>query len=327
MYIVADTLDDILRGVFPALLENAEKVAATRGPTAELIGAMITLKQPRARLSRTETRGKPFSCLGELLWYLSRSNSLDFISPYIPEYNKDSDDGETIHGAYGPRLFSQRGCDQIRSVVDLLTSRSSSRRAVIQLFNAEDLSNHYKDIPCTTTLQFLIRNDRLHMITTMRSNDAYKGLPHDIFCFTMLQEIVARSLKCDVGEYYHFAGSLHLYEKDRAGAQQFMAEKYQQRIEMPSMPLGDPWRSIDTVLEAERQIKRGEFLDAASLDLEPYWADLVRLLQVFAATGQESRISDLKAAMHWKRYASYINNRVRMKPLRGYKPIQLQLKI
>jgi thymidylate synthase len=37
------------------------------------------------------------------------------------------------------------------------------------------------------------------MVTTMRSNDAYLGLPHDVFCFTMLQEIIARSLGREIG--------------------------------------------------------------------------------------------------------------------------------
>ena len=77
--------------------------------------------------------------------------------------------------------------DQIASVTNLLKQRSTSRRAVIQLFDAEDISSEHKEVPCTTTMQFFQREGRLHMVTTLRSNDAYKGLPHDVFCFTMLQ--------------------------------------------------------------------------------------------------------------------------------------------
>lgn len=39
----------------------------------------------------------------------------------------------------------------------------------------------------------------------MRSNDAYLGFPHDVFFFTMIQELVARSLGIRVGDYHHFA--------------------------------------------------------------------------------------------------------------------------
>src|SRR5690606_4963573 len=122
--------------------------------------------------------------------YLSKSNNLDFIKYYIPPYHKASDDKVTIHGGYGPRLFNMNGhINQVDNIINLLKTNPSSRRAVIQLFDAEDLLNYHSDIPCTNTLQFTIRDDKLIMMTSMRSNDAFLGLPHDIFCFTMLQEI------------------------------------------------------------------------------------------------------------------------------------------
>lgn len=196
------TLDDLLRKLFPKLLSSRIDISASRGHARELFGVLLELNHPRARLSRSETRGRPFSCLGEFLWYLSRDNKLDFIRYYIPAYEKETEDGETIYGAYGPRLFDQRGHDQLRNVINLLRSHPELRRAVIQLFNAEDIARRYKEVPCTCTLQFLVRRKRLHMLTTMRSNDAYKGLPHDIFCFTMLQEVVARTLGLELGKVH-----------------------------------------------------------------------------------------------------------------------------
>ena len=62
----------------------------------------------------------------------------------------------------------------------------------LQIFDAKDLLNfQHKDIPCTVSLQFLIRENKLHLFVNMRSNDVFLGLPHDIFCFTMIQEIIA----------------------------------------------------------------------------------------------------------------------------------------
>src|ERR1043165_8344585 len=107
------------------------------------------------------------------------------------------------------------GIDQIAQVRKLLSDpeRSPSRKAVIQLFNAEDISEDHEDVPCTCTLQFLLRKAGLDLFVSMRSNDAYRGLPHDVFAFTMLQEILARDLGKPVGRYKHAAGSLHLYER------------------------------------------------------------------------------------------------------------------
>ncbi|MET4033600.1 MULTISPECIES: thymidylate synthase [unclassified Bradyrhizobium] len=309
MFISRETLDDVLLELYPQLLVATDSVTATRGSMIEVVGALLEITKPRARLSRSETRGKLFSGLGELLWYLTRDNRLDFIERYIHRYRKESEDKVTVYGGYGPRLFSQRGCNQIENVINLLRLRPTSRKAVIQIFNAEDIDTAHAEIPCTTSLQFLIRHGALDLVVTMRSNDAYIGLPHDVFCFTMLQEIMSRALGLDIGVYRHFVASLHLYEDNRSGAQHFLDEGYQQRIEMPEMPQGDPWPMIAGVLEAEKRIRNAEKFEAGSLDLSDYWTDLVRLLQAFFAESDEERIA-LLDQMAFRRYRPYVLGRL-----------------
>ena len=65
------------------------------GDTIEQLGVSLRISQPRARLSRSENRGKPFSAVGELLWYLAKSDKLDFIEHYVAEYRKDAVDGNS----------------------------------------------------------------------------------------------------------------------------------------------------------------------------------------------------------------------------------------
>ena len=45
----------------------------------------------------------------------------------------------------------------------------------------------------------------------MRSNDVWRGLPHNIVQFTSLQEIMAGWLGCKVGTYNQVSDSLHVY--------------------------------------------------------------------------------------------------------------------
>jgi len=119
----------------------------------------------------------------------------------------------------------------------------------------------------------------------MRSNDVYVGLPHDVFSFTMLQEILCATLEVELGTYKHMVGSLHLYEKDTAAAEDFVGEGWQPTTDaMPAMPLGDPASSIETVLDAERILRNGASIDqSVEARLNPYWMDLVRLLQAYRA--------------------------------------------
>jgi len=58
-----------------------------------------------------------------------------------------------------------------------------------------------------------IRDGHLEWTQVMRSNDIFRGLPHNFVQFTMLQEIVAGWLNVEVGGYHHLSDSLHLYEK------------------------------------------------------------------------------------------------------------------
>ena len=325
MYVAENTIDDLMRRVLTKLAKRPFNVEASRGKSSEVVGALLCLKNPRARLSRTETRGRPFSALGEFLWYLSKTHSLDFISYYIPQYKDESSDGKTIYGGYGPRLFKMRGKhNQVDNVIKLLKKKNTSRRAVIQLFNAEDISQSRKepkDIPCTCTLQFIVRSNRLHMFTSMRSNDAYKGLPHDVFAFTMLQEIIANSLEVDLGEYIHAVGSLHLYEDKLDETKTFLSEGWQATNKpMPPMPTGDQNAAIRAVLKAESILRKGKALKVESLKLDPYWSDLVRLLQIFSllkgkrfSSAAQKKVKKIRNEMNSPAYHPYIDKRLSTK--------------
>ena len=251
--------------------------------------------------------------MGELLWYLAKSNDLEFISYYLDQYRDESEDGVTVYGAYGPRLFNKRGIDQVRNVLELLGRHSATRRAVIQLFDADDLAAPHKEIPCTCTLQFMVRDGRLELATSMRSNDAFKGLPHDVFSFTMIQEIVARILGHQLGVYAHFVGSLHLYDTDLRTAKQYLDEGWQptQFVAMPMMPPGDPRPSIAKVLAAEAAIREGRPLDDFVEELPPYWRNLVRLLEIFGhwKRRENAKIPKIRRAVSDPVYMEYMTRR------------------
>lgn len=313
MYITEESLDDLLRRVISKLLDSKNRINPTRGKAMELNGVLLQIKNPRARLSRTEKKGKLFSCLGELLWYLAKTKDVEFISYYVSRYREESDDGRTVYGGYGPRLFNMKGNDQVANVLALLKKNPYSRRGVIQVFDAADIARKHKEIPCTCALQFMIRQGRLYMLTSMRSNDAYIGLPHDVFAFTMLQEIMARSLGVELGTYKHAVGSLHLYERDVKSARKFLDEGWQETVPMPPMPAADPWTSIRKVLRAERTIRRGRSITVSDLKLDSYWEDLVRLLQIYRhfKKKESKKIAQLKSRMSSPIYDTYIEQKRR----------------
>ncbi len=179
----------------------------------EVIGAITVIEDPTRGIVQSKIRNMPMRyAVGELLWYLSGSNKVSDISRYSNVWERLSDDGEHVNSAYGHRIFNQFGFDQWEHVKKLLTDDPLSRQAVIHI--KEPNNQPTKDLPCTVSLQFFIREGKLHMITNMRSNDLWMGFPYDVFSFTALQVKMAMELGVDVGTYTHIAGSLHLYKRN-----------------------------------------------------------------------------------------------------------------
>ncbi|MEZ2541791.1 thymidylate synthase, partial [Escherichia coli] len=143
LLVTAECVDDLINDVHQAILADGLSNDPTKGSTLEILGAYLVLTDPRRRISRTESRGKLISCLGEFLWYLSAQNDLEFIKHFIPRYAESAESDGKIHGGYGPRLFNMRGLyNQLKNVINLLQEKKPTRRAVIQLFDASDL------VPC-----------------------------------------------------------------------------------------------------------------------------------------------------------------------------------
>ncbi|MBO9184579.1 thymidylate synthase [Rhizobium sp. L80/93] len=296
----AETIDGLLRQVYQQLLSDDQRnrrVYSRKGFSTEIFAALLELKNPRARVSRSIGRSKITSALGEMSWYLAGSDALPFIKHYLDRYDEFSDDKTTLNGAYGKRMFGIRGRYKIgakvkigtewQRVIDTLKERPGSRNATIQLFSNADVRRDSLDIPCTCSLQFVVRDGLLDLEAHMRSNDAYLGLPHDIFSFTMFQEIAARQLGYEVGHYFHSVGSLHLYDdtedlKPRKMAQSYISEHYLDDVPMVPMPAGDPWESIREFLGVEEALRLGSPAIDIPASMTPYWRDLAVMLKIHA---------------------------------------------
>ena len=124
-------------------------------------------------------------------------------------FEKFMDDND-FWGMYGRRIGGQ-----LVFAAQKLVTDPATRQAVITIFdpNLDNVAGKH-DYPCTLSLTFQIRDGKLELHTTMRSNDVWLGLPYDVFQFTQLQITLARALEVGLGPYYPHAISLHLYERD-----------------------------------------------------------------------------------------------------------------
>lgn len=143
----------------------------------------------------------------EAMWVLEGSNRLNW-SPEVARIQAPySDDGKILAGAYGPHFKHQQ-----QYVRDTLNKDRNTRQAVMTLWRRNPLPA--KDISCTVSMQFFIRNDTIFTVVNMRSSDAGMGLPYDMLTFACLTAEIASGLEHPVELGYCFlnAGSRHIYE-------------------------------------------------------------------------------------------------------------------
>lgn len=182
----------------------------------EIKNMSVKIQDPTKRVLSLPIRkiSLPFA-FGELCWYLSGRNDVDMMEYYSSKMKSFSDDGVTLNSAYGYRIFGNHHLipfNQWKFVVNKLKEDSDTRQAIIHLHTPNNEPT--KDEVCTLSLQFLIRDGNLDLIVNMRSNDIVWGFTYDVFAFTTFQELIANELGVDMGEYYHNAASMHIYEKD-----------------------------------------------------------------------------------------------------------------
>ena len=236
-----DSFDEIYREVLNGVAGYGI-VSEPRGQKIfELLKTTIILTNPRNRILSSKVRKHSYAyAVGEFLWYWRGSNLLKDVSYYVPSLEKYSNDGETLNSAYGYRLMGV-GLSyphQLVNIVNKLIDDKDSRQAVATIYDPVDISYKNKDVPCTLSLQFLIRNNELIMIVNMRSNDAFMGLIYDVYSFTMLHEFIYNKLVkyysgLKLGSYIHNSASTHLYVNDEKKIFDVLREKANEKAQKP----------------------------------------------------------------------------------------------
>lgn len=204
MHVVGKSMNDIYRHLCGKISVQGHEVAGTK----ELCNSGFTLLDITDNIATVRTSFSLSYMLGELAWYFTGREDVDFISKCI------SDDGVTNRSVYGAIVFNRYGFDQVAQVIDTLKRDPYSRRAVINFNVPNPKRFETKDEICTIALVFELRDGKLDCTGIMRSNDVWLGTPYDVVFFTELQKHIANELDVGYGKYTHFAVSLHAYEKD-----------------------------------------------------------------------------------------------------------------
>jgi thymidylate synthase len=304
--------------IIKALINEGKDVSPRGMLTKELAPACITITNPRKRIIPSAIRKMNFGFMyAELIWMLQASNDVNFIGHYNSNWKTFSDDGATLNGAYGKRIFNwdagirinsstnkkengdieeksssvQVNINQFQKAYEQLKNDPDTRQATIVLFDPFKDYRETKDKPCTNLLRFMIREGKLNMTVFMRSNDIILGTPYDIFNFTMMQEMMAGMLGIEVGVYNHIVDSLHIYESNFAWGLDLMNENYpllyQDECMDARISMNNITGDFDLVFSIEKETRENKEADEIEIASKlgaitnEYWRSMAATIAVY----------------------------------------------
>ena len=164
----------------------------------------------------------------EIEWYNSRSTNINKLaeiygkSPAAWQYSAN-DYGE-INSNYGHLIFSKKFHKQYQQVLKELGEVNPDSRRASMIYQRPSIWREFKedgknDFICTNTVTYYIRDEQLHCVVQMRSNDVVYGYRNDY----AWQKYVLDKLEKDLyfgghplksgGKIYWQVQNLHVYER------------------------------------------------------------------------------------------------------------------
>lgn len=210
------------------LRKYGQRRGSRNGPVLVAPGpVMTTYERPRERVIFWPQRdANPFFHFFEALWMLAGRNDVAFLAQFVKRMADYSDDGITLHGAYGARwrnwffpkvvpLDIGNRRNQLIEIAKLLRESQDERRAVLQMWDAnyDRPDEGGKDLPCNTHIYFTrSAAGALDMTVCCRSNDIVWGLyGANAVHFSVLQEYLAGTIGCAVGAMHTLSNNFHAY--------------------------------------------------------------------------------------------------------------------
>ena len=113
--------------------------------------------------------------------------------------------------SYGSSLLTPFNeiTNPVDAMVTILKDNPNTRKAVLTFIPYGD-----KKVPCITSIQFLVRNNKLNIFYTSRSQDIFRKFPLDAMCIVSIAEEVAKQLNIELGFVNANIISAHIYLKD-----------------------------------------------------------------------------------------------------------------
>ena len=147
---------------------------------------------------------------------------------------------------YGVQWRNWGGIDQIKKLLDDLSSNPGGRRHILSAWNVEQIESMALP-PCHVMSQFYVsENGRLSCQMYQRSADMFLGVPFNIASYALLQSILANILSLIPGEFVHVFGDAHIYKNSIDQVKEQLSRK-PKKLPKLIMPNIDSMQSLNNL--------------------------------------------------------------------------------
>lgn len=163
---------------------------------------------------------KILKAIDEILWiWQKKSNNVNDLNSHI--WDQWADENGSIGKAYGYQMARKykfktkdgiKEMDQVDYVLNLLKNDSSSRRIMTNLFVHDELKDMNLE-PCAFGTQWLVKQGKLHLILTQRSQDMLAANGWNTMQYAALLCMFAQVNGLEVGTLTHNIGDCHIYDR------------------------------------------------------------------------------------------------------------------
>jgi thymidylate synthase len=224
--------------------------------TKEILNVTLEIEDGLNNILVSKTRDLNYRfMIAEWLWIQAGLNDVESLAIYNSVMRKFSDDDQILSGAYGPRLMPQ-----LPYILETLR-KPDSRQAVATIWTPNPSDS--KDIPCTISLQWMVRGGKLHCTANMRSSDVWLGLPYDFFTFSQLTNLISSRLGIEVGSVTMNLASSHIYSTNWMVGTEASVQSNVENIRSPQF-------TPDVMEPTQEEIKRILSRRVHPLDLEVF---------------------------------------------------------
>lgn len=151
----------------------------------------------------------------EILWILQGRSDIGYLNDndltyWNADYERSGRTDGTLGPVYGVQWRDFNGVDQITKLIREIKKTPSSRRLMVNAWNAADLDNMALP-PCHYGFQVYINDGKMDLMWNQRSADVFLGLPYDLAMYGLLLLMLAKGTNYIPGQLIVSLGDCHLY--------------------------------------------------------------------------------------------------------------------